>query len=148
VIPGVPYHVFLTQYDGDYGLYVPERDGSGFAVRSARSADAECEFSYRVTAKRKDAAEVRFEEAQEPEGETLPELPAARPADAGCSLSSPTSGDDGGPTAVICTMFVRADRGSASHERPTQRGHRPYLRSANLQPLGSLASPRPLPCSP
>jgi hypothetical protein len=82
VIAGVPYHVFLTQYDGDDGLYVTEREASGFAVRSARSADAECEFSYRVTAKRKDAADVRFEEAQEPEGKTLPELPADPPANA------------------------------------------------------------------
>jgi hypothetical protein len=72
VITGVPYHVFLAQYDGDYGLYVTERQESGFAVRSARSPDAECEFSYRVTAKRKDAAEVRFEEAEELEGKTLP----------------------------------------------------------------------------
>jgi hypothetical protein len=75
VIADGPYHVFLTQYDGDDGLYVTERDASGFAVRSARSTDAECEFSYRVTAKRKDAADMRFEEAEEPEG-TLPELPA------------------------------------------------------------------------
>ncbi len=52
VIAGVPYHVFLTQYDSDCGLYVTERDASGFAVRSSRP-DAECEFSYRVTAKRK-----------------------------------------------------------------------------------------------
>jgi hypothetical protein len=91
VIAGAPYHVFLTQYDGDYGLYVTEREASGFAVRSARPADAECEFSYRVTAKRKDVADVRFEEAEEteePEGKTLPEktlpeLPADPPADAG-----------------------------------------------------------------
>jgi hypothetical protein len=82
VIAGVPYHVFLTQYDGDDGLYVTEREASGFAVRSARSADAECEFSYRVAAKRKDAADVRFEKAEEPEGKTLPELPAAPLADA------------------------------------------------------------------
>ncbi len=83
VIAGVPYHVFLTQYDGDDGLYVTERQASGFAVRSARSASAECEFSYRVTAKRKDAADVRFEEAEEPEGKTLPELPADPPAENG-----------------------------------------------------------------
>lgn len=81
-IADVPYHVFLTQYDGDDGLYVTEREASGFAVRSARSADAECEFSYRVTAKRKDAADVRFEEAAEPEGKTLPELSADPPANA------------------------------------------------------------------
>jgi hypothetical protein len=82
VIAGDPYHVFLTQYDSDDGLYVTEREPSGFAVRSARSADAECEFSYRVTAKRKDAAELRFEEAEEHEGKTLPELPKDPPADA------------------------------------------------------------------
>ena len=81
VIAGGPYHVFLTQYDGDDGLYVTEREASGFAVRSAGSADAECEFSYRVTAKRKDAAGVRFEEAEGHEGKTLPQLPADGPAD-------------------------------------------------------------------
>ena len=75
-----PYHVFLSQYDGDDGLYVTEREASGFAVRSSRSADVECEFSYRVTAKRKDAADVRFAEVQEPEGKTLPE-PLADPVE-------------------------------------------------------------------
>jgi hypothetical protein len=83
VIAGAPYHVFLTQYDGDFGLYVTEREASRFTVRSARSADAECEFSYRVTAKRKDVADVRFEEAEESEGKTLPELAVDPPGDAG-----------------------------------------------------------------
>jgi hypothetical protein len=83
VIAGVPYHVFLTQYDGNDGLYVTEREASSFAVRSAGSAGAECEFSYRVTAKRKDVTDVRFEAADEPEGKTLPELPEEPPAEAG-----------------------------------------------------------------
>ncbi|HEV7651527.1 MAG TPA: hypothetical protein VGP26_25525 [Actinophytocola sp.] len=73
VIAAIPYHVFLTQYDRNDGLYVTEREASGFTVRSTRSADTECEFSYRVTAKRKDAAEVRFEETDvEPGRKTLP----------------------------------------------------------------------------
>ena len=83
VIAGGPYHVFLTQYDSDGGLYVTEREATGFAVRSAHPAGSECEFSYRVTAKRKDAADLRFERAEEPEGKTLPDLPADPPADAG-----------------------------------------------------------------
>jgi hypothetical protein len=81
VIADEAYHVFLTQYDGNDGLYVTERETSGFVVRSAGSPDAQCEFSYRVTAKRMDAAGVRFEEAREPEGKTLPELPTGPPAD-------------------------------------------------------------------
>jgi hypothetical protein len=82
VIAGASYHVFLSQYDGNDGLYVTEREASGFAVRSAGSPDAECEFSYRVAAKRKDAADARFEEAEVPERKTLPELPEEPAADA------------------------------------------------------------------
>ena len=74
VIADGEYHVFLTQYDGEDGIYPTERDSSGFTVRSARST-VDCDFSYRVTAKRKDAANVRFEESDEPDGKTFPELP-------------------------------------------------------------------------
>jgi hypothetical protein len=69
-------------------IFTGRGEASGFAVRSARSADAECEFSYRVTAKHKDAADVRFEfeEAQEPEGKTFrscPRTPRRTPAECG-----------------------------------------------------------------
>jgi hypothetical protein len=74
-IDGGPYHVFLTQYDAHDGLYVADRSESGFEVRSAGSGGGEGEFSYRVTAKRKDTAQMRFEPVELPgEGKVLPTL--------------------------------------------------------------------------
>lgn len=85
VIADAPYHVFLTQYDGHDGLYVTERDAGGFTVRSAGEA-RDAEFSWRVTAKRRDTSDARFERVEEPEeaeGKTLPEVPAEPPPAAG-----------------------------------------------------------------
>lgn len=69
-----PYHVFLTQYDAHDGLYVADRSASGFEVRSAGAGEGE--FSYRITAKRKDTAHKRFEQVDEPGEKVLPTLPS------------------------------------------------------------------------
>jgi hypothetical protein len=60
-----PYHVFVSEYDGSNGLYVAERTSSSFVVRASESG-VECDFSYRVAAKRKDVEGTRFEEVEEP----------------------------------------------------------------------------------
>jgi hypothetical protein len=60
-----PYHVFISEYDGSNGLYVAERTSSGFVVR-ASEPEVNCDFSYRVAAKRKDVEAPRFEEVKEP----------------------------------------------------------------------------------
>ena len=55
------YHVFLTEYDDNNGLYVTNRTNMGFGVRSKLSATASGTFSYRVVAKRQDVAGARLE---------------------------------------------------------------------------------------
>lgn len=68
VVENAPYHVFISEYDGSNGLYVTERTSSGFVVRASESG-VNCDFSYRVAAKRKDVGAARFEEMEEPADE-------------------------------------------------------------------------------
>jgi hypothetical protein len=53
------YHVFITEYDDNNGLFVTNRTNTGFEVR-AKTLASEAAFSYRVAAKRKDVAPARF----------------------------------------------------------------------------------------
>jgi hypothetical protein len=62
VVVADDYHVFLTEYEDNNGLYVTRRESTGFDVRAKMSAEAGGTFSYRVVAKRKDAAARRFEQ--------------------------------------------------------------------------------------
>ncbi|RST17664.1 hypothetical protein E2C00_17895 [Streptomyces sp. WAC05374] len=62
VIGDDSYHVFITEYERNNALYVTGRTTTGFEVRSD-SAEAAGEFSYRVTARRKDVRTSRFEQA-------------------------------------------------------------------------------------
>jgi hypothetical protein len=68
VVKDGPYHVFVSEYGGSNGLYVADRTSSGFVVRAGDSG-VNCDFSYRVAAKRKDAEAARFEKVAEAEGE-------------------------------------------------------------------------------
>jgi hypothetical protein len=54
------YHVFITEYDDNNGLYVTDRKNEGFTVRAKSSDTAHGAFSYRVVAKRKDVEAPRF----------------------------------------------------------------------------------------
>lgn len=60
VIKDEPYHVFLSEYDNDSGLYVSDRDREGFDVRS-RTPAGDGHFSYRVVARRGDVDATRFD---------------------------------------------------------------------------------------
>ena len=64
VVQDGPYHVFLSEYDGSHGLYATERTSSGFVVRTSDSG-VDCDFSYRVAAKRGDIEAARFEVVEE-----------------------------------------------------------------------------------
>jgi hypothetical protein len=59
VTSGDQYHVFLTEYGDDNGLYVTDRTGTGFTVRS-KTPSAGSEFSYRIVARRGDIETQRF----------------------------------------------------------------------------------------
>jgi hypothetical protein len=61
------YHVFITEYDDNNGLFVTDRTNTGFEVR-ARTSASEAAFSYRVVAKRKDIAPARFAKLTLPAG--------------------------------------------------------------------------------
>jgi hypothetical protein len=55
------YHVFLTEYDDNNGLYVTDRTNEGFTMRAKSSRTAhKTSFSYRVVSKRKDVEAPRF----------------------------------------------------------------------------------------
>jgi hypothetical protein len=58
-VTGEPYHVFITEYGDNNGLYVSSRTPESFFVRAKTSA-ATCAFSYRVVAKRKGSLAPRF----------------------------------------------------------------------------------------
>jgi hypothetical protein len=60
VVNSDAYHVFITEYEDNNGLYVAERTSSGFLVR-AKASKANGTFSYRVVAKRRDIAAPRFD---------------------------------------------------------------------------------------
>lgn len=53
------YHVFITEYDDNNGLFVTDRSNTGFEVR-AKTSVGEATFSYRVVAQRKDIAPARL----------------------------------------------------------------------------------------
>jgi hypothetical protein len=53
------YHVFITEYDDNNGLFVTNRTNTGFEV-GAKTSASEAAFSYRVVARRKDIAPARF----------------------------------------------------------------------------------------
>ena len=53
------YHVFVTEYDDNNGLFVVNRTNTGFEVR-AKTPVSEAAFSYRVVARCKDIAPARF----------------------------------------------------------------------------------------
>ena len=60
VITDEPYHVFVSEYEDNNGLYVTRRTGTGFLVR-AKTPGASGEFSYRVVGRRSDVSARRFE---------------------------------------------------------------------------------------
>jgi hypothetical protein len=53
------YHVFITEYDDNNGLFVTNRTNTGFEMR-AKTSTSRAEFSYRVVARRKDVAPARL----------------------------------------------------------------------------------------
>jgi hypothetical protein len=55
----VPYHVFLTP-NGDCTLYTTQKNSLSFKV-SSHDGESNCEFDYRVVAKRKGYEKVRLE---------------------------------------------------------------------------------------
>jgi hypothetical protein len=61
------YHVFITAYDDNNGLFVSNRTNSGFEVHG-RTLAKELEFSYRVVAKRKDISPARLQKVTLPDG--------------------------------------------------------------------------------
>jgi hypothetical protein len=60
VVGSNDYHVFITEYDDNNGLYVTQRTNTGFCVR-AKVTTASSVFSFRVVARRKDVVASRFE---------------------------------------------------------------------------------------
>jgi hypothetical protein len=64
------YHVFITEYEDNNGLYVAQRRSTGFLVRT-KGPQANGQFSYRVVAKRKDLAAPRFDKVELPTAPAL-----------------------------------------------------------------------------
>ena len=62
VVAADDYHVFLTEYVHNNGLYVTGRTSTGFGVRATTSPAADGRFSYRIVAKRKDIAAPHFKQ--------------------------------------------------------------------------------------
>jgi len=81
------YHIFLTEYEDNNGLYVTGRTSTGFGVRGKTSPNARGTFSYRVVAKRKDIVAPRFEEVALPQRRTADR--SARRAAAASPAASP-----------------------------------------------------------
>jgi hypothetical protein len=63
VINGDVYHVFVSEYGDNNGLYVTDVTSSGFVVRAKASCLASSTFSYRIVAKRKGFFDGRFARA-------------------------------------------------------------------------------------
>ena len=59
------YHVFITEYEDNNGLYVTKRTSTVFEVR-AKTSMANTTFSYRVVARRKDVTPARLEKVTWP----------------------------------------------------------------------------------
>jgi hypothetical protein len=85
VVDTADYHVFLTGHDGRFDLTVGDQGPDGFVVKAATAGEGT--FSWRVVAKRKDIAGVRFEHVEIPIAPTLPsvsdseDVPALQPRD-------------------------------------------------------------------
>jgi hypothetical protein len=79
LVRGDKYHVFLTEYEDQGGLFVTNVNARGFDVR-ARTVGASGTFSYRVVAKRKDIAGPRLERVDIPPAPQRPPAPVAPPA--------------------------------------------------------------------
>ena len=62
VVTADDYHVFLTEYEDNNGLYVTGRTNTGFGVYAKTSPNASGTFSYRVVARRKDIVAPRFDQ--------------------------------------------------------------------------------------
>jgi hypothetical protein len=60
VINGDVYHVFVSEYGDNNGLYVTDLTSFGFVVRAKASSSASSTFSYRIVAKRKGFFEPRL----------------------------------------------------------------------------------------
>jgi hypothetical protein len=75
VVDATGYHVFLTGHDGRFDLSVSDQTPDGFRVRA--SDRAEGTFSWRVVARRKDIAGVRFESVEIPKEPGLSDVPAS-----------------------------------------------------------------------
>ena len=76
------YHVFLTEYDDQHGLYVRERTSRGFKVRAKDDCPDAASFSWRVVARRTDVPSERFAKMTVPPEPALPQAPpppVARP---------------------------------------------------------------------
>jgi hypothetical protein len=54
------YHVFLTPYGDSKGMFVAERNGTGFRVCEQQGGTSNVFFAYRVVAKRKDIVADRL----------------------------------------------------------------------------------------
>ena len=76
VVDATDYLVFITGNDGRSDLSVCDRTSEGFRVK-AIAGDVAGTFSWRVVARRKDIAGVRFEPVEIPKAPTLPDVPAS-----------------------------------------------------------------------
>ena len=88
VVDSRNYHVFLTGHGTDAVLSISERTAAGFRVHA--SAATEGTFSWRVVAKRKDIAGLRFEKVEVPKEPVLPAVPASVHADPPAPLEPPS----------------------------------------------------------
>lgn len=67
------FHVFLTAEDETAGLYVADRNETGFEVREQRGGNGEVTFSYRIVARRRDIDAGRLAPIERPEIPPEPE---------------------------------------------------------------------------
>jgi hypothetical protein len=82
LIEGKAYDVFLTEYAAGQNLYISNRDGDKFEVKS-NAPGAAGEFGYRVVARRKDLKAGRWEKIAKPPSaaeiaKSLPKVPTSR----------------------------------------------------------------------
>jgi hypothetical protein len=63
---GDDFHVFLSSEGDSKGLYVSGRTRTGFEVREQARGTSSIAFSYRLVARRKDAASQRFQKVELP----------------------------------------------------------------------------------
>jgi hypothetical protein len=78
LVQGDKYHVFVTEYEDQGGLFVTSVGARGFEVR-ARTAGASGAFSYRVVAKRRDIAGPRLERVAVATPSPRPAAPTSPP---------------------------------------------------------------------